>query len=121
MFFQLTGSPSSNPKRDAHCPIHKQAIRRTIKGEPPTGLLDSVRNHRSKSGSQMGPTLSAFDIFAVAFGSVADQPIDIPQAAKVLHVSCHAGKANGVVDDRWTELSLFQQDFSQTRQHPFLG
>src|ERR1700738_3511897 len=121
MFFQLTGSPLINPKRDSHCPTYTQSMKRNIIRRPPTRLLDSVRNHRSKSGSQIGPTLSGFDIFAVAFGSVADQPIDIPQAAKVLHVSCHAGKANGVVDDRWTELSLFQQDFSQTRQHPFLG
>src|ERR1700676_3074330 len=121
MMLLLARAPSGNPKTDAHSPVYEQAISGAMEGVPSAGLLDSISNLGSKLGVQLGPTFSGLQILAVACGSIANQPIDILQAAEMLHVGCHAWKTNGVIDDRRAELSLFHQSFAQTRQHLFLG
>jgi hypothetical protein len=121
MTFSLARTPSGNPKTDAHISVHEQALSRVIEGEPCAGLLESVSNLGSKPGVQSGPTFSGIDIFAIALRGIANQPIDIPQTAEVLPVGCHAGKADGVIDDCRAELALFHQSSTQTRQHLFLG
>jgi hypothetical protein len=107
MIFALARTPSGNPKTDAHISVHEQARSRIIEGELSAGLLESVSNPGSKPGVQIGPTFSGFDIFAIALRGIANQPIDIPQTAEMLPVGCHAGKADGVVDDRRAEPPPF--------------
>jgi hypothetical protein len=102
MIFLLAGAPSSNPKANADGSVHEQAIGRVVDGEPSVGLLDCVSNLQGELAVQIRPPFSGLEIFAVSLRRVADQPIDIPQAAEVMQVGCDTGKAYGVVDDGWT-------------------
>jgi hypothetical protein len=117
MILLLARVPSGKSKTDSHSPVHEQTISRAIggKGAASAGPLDSISNLASKLGVQLSPTFAGLKIFAVARGSIANQPIDILQAAEVFSVGRHAGKANSIVDDRRAELSLFHQSFAQTR------